>query len=102
MKAFQSIIFGEKLKISVYWLSQGKSTAVEAWIAYQGGGSIRKYMSFKECNLFFCFIWPNVFLVGKEQKIPKFPGLSLSSNWFYLERIEGRGLDTNPRCVWEN
>lgn len=58
-------------------LSEGKSAAPLAWIAYQGGGIARKYMSLKECEFVFLFFsLLNVFLVGKEQKIPKFPGLS--------------------------
>jgi hypothetical protein len=42
-----------------------------------------------------------MFLLRKEQKIPKFPGFFLTSNWFSLERIEGRGSDSDLRCVCE-
>lgn len=64
-----------------------------------GRGIVRKYVSFKECDLGFVLYCLICFLEQKEQAIPKFPGWSFSSKWFDLERIEGKGLATNPRCV---
>jgi hypothetical protein len=50
-------------------------------VASQGRGIAGKYVSFKECDLL--SVWLNLvcmFLLRKEQKIPKFPGFFLTSN----------------------
>lgn len=37
-------------------LGDRRSATMLAWLTYQGGGIVRKYVSLKECNLFFvCF-----------------------------------------------
>lgn len=38
-------------------LSESKSASVSAWVTYQAGGIVRKYVSFKECNLVFVLFY---------------------------------------------
>lgn len=39
------------------WPSHGRSATVLAWLANQGGDIVRKYVSLKECNLFFVLFY---------------------------------------------
>lgn len=66
---------------------EATGAALLAGISHQGS-DIRKYVSFKECSYFLFGVSKGI--LGKEQKISKFPGLSFcATNFTWKELKEG-------------
>lgn len=65
--------------------------SVLAWMAYQGGSTVRKYVSFKECNLFFVLFYSMCSYWAKSRRFPNSQACPFLASDFAWKELKEEG-----------